>query len=369
MPGKSLYFVGFLLLISLLLLGCNLSFQASQVPLDAAAPQFIVYAPPGSTPTPTPFQPQAPTPTYLPAIYPTSTPDPVEVVITPETAFPTQEAVNWANYPGPTIWPEIQIPAPAGLFPQPAGQINILLLGSDQRPNDGGFRTDTILLLTLNTELGTANLTSFPRDLYVYIPGWTINRINTAFAHGGFEALALTMEYNFGVRPDYYIVINFSSFKQVIDSLGGVTVNVGATLTDHRDGYGDYTVYAGQNWMDGETALWYVRSRYSSSDFDRTRRQQEVLEAAFFKVLSLDGLSRAPQLYQVYVNNVTTNMTFDQISPLLPLAAQLADSSRLHSYFIGRPQIESYLTSAGGQVLLPLREPCLEVMRKALNQP
>ncbi|MFQ5615056.1 MAG: LCP family protein, partial [Anaerolineales bacterium] len=75
-------------------------------------------------------------------------------------------------------------------------------MGSDQRPGEGGFRTDTILLLTLNPGQGIVNITSFPRDLYVYIPGWTMQRINTAPQHGGFELMAATFGYNLGVHPD-----------------------------------------------------------------------------------------------------------------------------------------------------------------------
>ncbi|NIR66240.1 MAG: LytR family transcriptional regulator, partial [candidate division Zixibacteria bacterium] len=72
-----------------------------------------------------------------------------------------------------------------------------------------------------------------------------------------------------------------------IDSLGGIDVEAQYTLTDHRDGYGTFTVYAGTTHMDGDTALWYVRSRKTSSDFDRARRQQEVLKAIFLRLLSL----------------------------------------------------------------------------------
>jgi LCP family protein required for cell wall assembly len=303
---------------------------------------------------------------------PPTQPAPIEEAPEPE---PTQTGVNpggsrtWEDYPGPTVWPDIEIPAPVGILPQPADQVNIVLLGSDQRPQAGGFRTDTILLLTLSPSQKTVSLTSFPRDLYVYIPGWTIQRINTAFGWGGFETLALTMEYNFGVRPDYYVLMNFWSFVDVIDSLGGISVNVAYTLTDHRDGYGDYTVPGGVVNMDGETALWYVRSRYSSSDFDRGRRQQEVLQAIFQRLLSLDALARAPQLYQLYAQNVTTDMTFDQMSDFLPLASKITDPSLIKHYYIGPSQVYSWVNSVGSQVLVPIQTAVLEVMRQALNSP
>jgi LCP family protein required for cell wall assembly len=329
--------------------------------------EFLLVAPPGSTATATPFQPIGPTPTYIPTEFPTSTPTDTP---TPEPRqYSPDEGRSWADYPGPTVWPDITIPAPTGILGHPEGQVNIMLLGSDQRPNDGGFRTDTIILLTLNPVDNTAHLTSFPRDLYVYIPGWTVQRINTAFQHGGFDALALTMEYNFGVHPDYYVMINLWSFVDVIDSLGGVDVEVGQTLCDHRDHYGNYCVYQGTVYMDGETALWYVRSRYSTSDFDRGRRQQEVILAAFNKLLSLDGLSRASELYNIYIDNVTTDMNFDAMFDLLPLAADLARNGEIERYYIGPREVTSWTNYNGASVLLPIRDAVLAVMRQALNSP
>jgi LCP family protein required for cell wall assembly len=353
------------------LMGFSLFWAACGTPFSPVSyiQPLLAVAPAGSTLTPTPFQPLAPTPTYLPTDIPlplAATP----IANTPADVFiSNQSPTNWDTYPGPSIWPDIDIPPPVGLLPQPEGQVNILLLGSDQRPDTGGFRTDTILLATLNPQLGTVNITSFPRDLYVYIPGWTAQRINTAFGYGGFDSLATTMEYNFGVRPSYYVVINFWSFKEVIDSLGGVDVNVAVALTDHRTGYGTYTMPAGINQMDGETALWYVRSRYTTNDIDRGRRQQEVLVAIFQKLMSLDAVRRAPDLYNIYINNVSTNIRFEDVAPLLPLATQLLDTTRIHRYGIGYEQIVPWVNSSGAQVLLPVQEAVLAVMRQALNSP
>ena len=255
-----------------------------------------------------------------------------------------------------------------GVLPQPKNQINILLMGSDQRPFDGGFRTDVLLLLTLNTDLGTASITSFPRDLYVYIPGWTMERINTAQARGGFELTSLTFEYNFGVKPDHWAMVNFDGFTNLIDSLGGIEVQVGQTLTDHRDKHGNYTVKAGPNYMDGETALWYVRSRYTSSDFDRGRRQQEVLIGIFFRLLSLNAVAKAPELFNEYKQTIQTDLTLDDIFPLLPLATQLADGDNINRYQISPSEVTPWVNPYNGaQVLLPIQSLVKQVMLQALN--
>lgn len=336
----------FLLLasISLLLSAC---FPGGGISFSAAG-----------TPTPTPFLPNF------------SGDNPIDQPISSGSAQGgSQPSTYVANFPPPSAASDVPIPNPVGRLAQPEGQVNILLMGSDQRPNDGGFRTDVVLLLTLNPGGGSASLTSFPRDLYVYEPGWRVDRINSAFARGDFQMMADTMEYNFGVRPDHYVLVNFEGFKTIIDALGGITVQVAQPLSDERDGPGDFSVPAGAVTMDGETALWYVRSRGTSSDFDRTRREQEVLEGLFRRLLSLDAITKAPELYGQYKQTVTTDLGIADILPLLPFAADLGSSSNIHRYTVGPEQVESFTTSGGGAVLLPVYDKILEIMRQALNSP
>lgn len=320
--------------------------MAAAPPSYLTTPEVFVQVPADATPTATPFQPVPPTavyyPTEAPLSFPTSTPTPVP------TPFPLDPS------------------APVGALQLPPDQINVLLLGSDQRPWDSGFRTDTIILLTLNPSRGTVSLTSFPRDLYINIPGYGMDRINTAWGRGGFNKLAATFEHNFGVRPEHYVLINFSSFKQIIDSLGGLNVNVGAAVSDYRNGY-YYTVSPGQQMMDADTVLWYVRTRKTTNDFARARRQQEVLMAVFDKMLSLNALKRVPEFYAIYKDNVTTDMGLTDLVPLFPLAAQLVDTSRIHHYFVGPNQVSDWITPGGGMVLLPNQEAVMNVIRKAIN--
>lgn len=256
-----------------------------------------------------------------------------------------------------------------GIFNQPEGQTNILLMGSDQRPNDGGFRTDALLLVTLNNDLGMVNITSFPRDLYVYIPGWGMDRINTAQVRGGFQLTAQTFEYNFGVRPDHWALVNFSGFTTIIDALGGINVQVGKQLTDKRGDYGYYTVYPGSVHMDGETALWYVRARKTTSDFDRTRREQEVILAIFRRLISLNALQNAGTLYEQYKQTVSTDMRLLDVIPLLPLAAEVAANNQINRYAVGPDDVTGWQTNAGAQVLLPNQAAIREIMEQALNVP
>jgi LCP family protein required for cell wall assembly len=338
-------------LILLALLGlisaCNFPTSPANAPVAAGMNPNFLFNPTNATATATPFQPLPPTATY----FPTATP-------LPPTPEPKQQIGSFNSSGSLT----------GGLIPQPKGQVNILLLGSDQRPNSGGFRTDTILLVTINPAKNSINITSFPRDLYVNIPGGSSNRINTAFARGGFETMAQTFEVNFGVRPDFYILINFWSFKAVIDSLGGIDVNAAQPLSEYTS-RGWFTIPAGINHMDGTTALYYSRSRKSTSDFDRNRRQQEVVKGVIDKLISLYTIAKIPELYSIYTNNVTTNVKLTDVIPLIPVAARFKDNSKVKHYYIGRAQVSNWITPGGGQVLLPNQDAVIEIMRKALNSP
>ncbi|MCB2179696.1 LCP family protein [bacterium] len=300
----------------------------------------------------TPFLPVDPTATPSGSIFPTATPS-------SQNGGQNDPEVNNSNQASSSG-------GPVNLIEQPENQVNILLLGSDQRPYEGGFRTDVILLVTVNMDLQTINLTSFPRDLYVTLPGYYNDRINSAQYRGGFTLMADTFEYNFGVRPDYYALINFYGFQDLINTLGGIDVQVAQTLTDHRDGYGDYTVYPGTVHMNGDTALWYVRSRYSTSDFDRTRRQQEVLTAIMRKIVSLDAVTKIPDLYNQFQGTVETNLPLAEVIPMLSLTDDFM-SGTIGRYAVGPGQVSNWVTPAGAQVLVPNKPAIQAILKEALN--
>jgi anionic cell wall polymer biosynthesis LytR-Cps2A-Psr (LCP) family protein len=121
--------------------------------------------------------------------------------------------------------------------------------------------------------------------------------------------------------------------------------------------------------MSGATALYYSRSRKSTSDFDRNRRQQEVVTALIDKMISLYTISKIPEVYQAYSNSVTTNIKLKDVISLIPVAARFTKNQKIRRYYIGRKQVSNWVTPGGGQVLLPNRAAVLDVMRKALNSP
>jgi len=273
-----------------------------------------------------------------------------EGVLTPPNADRTPQPENENN-------PIAEVTQPPDNSQKPKGQVNILLLGSDARPNEGGFRTDIIVWVSLNPEDGYVSAISFPRDLYVSIPGIGYNRINTAFIYGGFDLLADTFEVNFGIRPDHYVMVDFNGFKTVIDDLGGIDVQAAQNLSDSCATWikanGWCSVGPGLVHMDGEVALWYARSRYSTSDIDRARRSQEVIKAIFERLMKLDVVLKAPELFKAYRNYVDTDIDITDVVSLLPFASQIYETGDIRSYVIGYDVVYDWITPAGAQVLMP----------------
>jgi len=376
-PHLSLFSTTFQALALLFCLtACQSSASAATIP-STQRPYVLVTAPPNATATPTPFQPlldigtPALSPLWLEPTHFASPTASLPAHILSPTIVPVVVTPYPREYPTPQILPNsIEIPPPSGLLPQPPNQVNILLLGSDQRPYSSIYRTDTIILATLNQDAGSIHLTAIPRDLYVYIPGWTMQRINTAMAHGGFEQLALTFEYNLGVRPDYFVMVNFQDFIDIVNSLGGIDVQAAQPLYDTRTGYGWFYVPSGRVHMDGEMALWYVRSRHTSSDIDRLRRAEEVMLAIGNRLMEFDALSRIPDFYNLYKERVSTNVTLQDALNMAPTAQQAAQNNRVTSFVLGYGPLYDWVEPfTGAMVLLPKREEVLVLMSQALGTP
>ena len=314
------------------------------------------------------FLPAAQTSTQASA--PTSNPAGTIIAetVTAYVGEPTQPAPTPTPIPtqAPIIIPTGGSPAQVEPIPIPAGTATILLMGSDQRPNAGDFRTDVMLLIVIKKD-GSVSLVSFPRDLWVYLPENFMQRINSAQEFGGFDLVQSTFEYNFGFAPQTFVLTNFNGFKSIINSLGGVDVLVGQKLTDSRDGYpGGFTVDPGLVHMDGDTALWYVRARKTTSDLDRLRRAQEVILAMGSKLFSVYGLTHIPDVYKAYRGAVVTDLSLQDTVNLLPLLQSLK-TDKIERYAIGSDQVVPFVTSAGADVLLPRPEAVRELLIQAFG--
>ncbi|HSR48061.1 MAG TPA: LCP family protein, partial [Anaerolineales bacterium] len=283
--------------------------------------------------------------------------------------------------------PAIPIPPPAPEITMPEGTLNVVLLGSDRR-SGSGFRTDTIVIASIQPAQGLVTLVSIPRDLYVYLPGNSVNRINTAWIYGaslgypggGPQLLFDTIRYNLGIHVDRYALVEMDGFRRIIDILGGIDVRVACPYTDWRlrrpelpqqleSSWALFTAPQGIVHMNGDYALWYARSRQRSSDFDRSRRQQEVLRAAYREALRPDVLARIPELYRTLQASVVTNLTLEDVLQLAPVAVQL-EPAHLRSRFIGRPQVTSFrVPKSGAAVLLPKADVIQQLLTDALTTP
>lgn len=261
-------------------------------------------------------------------------------------------------------------PAPASASLQPGERINILLLGIDRRPRDSWARlTDTIIVVTVDPANKTAGMLSIPRDLQIPIPGNGEDRINTAngkgetqgYPGGGPALLERTIESNFGVHINYYIMLDFEGFRKMVDTLGGIDVNVTKALHDTKypdplpeDPYHYTTIdfQPGLQHMDGTRALEYVRSRMSTTDFDRAKRQQEVLIAIREKALNLSLITKLPSLLATMMDSIKTDMAVGDMMQLASLAPQI-DMGSLKQVVLERPYVYPYTTETGAQVQLP----------------
>lgn len=283
--------------------------------------------------------------------------------------------------PGPTLQSTMGTPLPGTPVVEPRKvwdgkeRVNILALGVDQRTyEDGPWRTDTMIVLTLDPVTMTGGMLSIPRDLWVPIPGYEEGRINTAHYlgdaydyPGGGPALAVkTVQYNLGVPIHYYARVNFEAFEELIDLIGGIDIEVDEEISDSSypcdDGpcYDPLYIAAGSQHMDGKTALRYARTRYSAGgDFDRARRQQQVLMAIFDKVTSLRMLpqliTKAPRLWDTLQGSFETNLRLDEIIALANLVVQI-DRDDIGSGVMDQHYTQFWTTPSGQQVLIPVRE-------------
>lgn len=203
---------------------------------------------------------------------------------------------------------------------EPAGAmtsqpVNILFLGSDQRPGEPA-RADTILLMRVNGGEKTISQLSIPRDTLAYIPGYGEGKINSAYAYGGPALQIEAVEQLTGVPVHHYVELDFDGFPEIVDSLGGVDIDVTKTIdSQYPEGvqWTDVHFDAGQQHMDGETALIYVRVRYSDDDFQRMGRQQQFMEALQKKMTSPFNLLKMPMVAPVIVDSMTTDLSTNDL--------------------------------------------------------
>lgn len=218
--------------------------------------------------------------------------------------------------------------------------INVLVIGLDRRPEGGDQNADVIIIAQIDLLNGKVRAVSIPRDLLVEVPGFGYDKINSAYNHGiagdpensaaGVGLVRDTIEYNFGVPIDDYVLVDFSGFTKVIDAVGGITVDVPYEINDPEyptDNYGTehLIIPAGETQMDGELALKYVRTRHADSDDQRRERQLQVLRAIFAKGQSLGSVSKIDNLILALGDSAQTSFPLEEQLTLARLALEMSD--------------------------------------------
>ena len=213
--------------------------------------------------------------------------------------------------------------------------INVLLIGSDNRTANESARSDSVIIASLNTRTNKIVLTSILRDSYVNIPGYGMNRINAAFTYGGVELVIATLQDNFGIKLDKYAQVDFQSFQTLIDTLGGVDVELTADEANYlmgiktdvtyvQDYHPEWGLHEGTNTLTGEQALLHARNRSMGTDFERTRRQRDIITALIQKVKGASG-SEIMDIVNLILPDIKTNLTKTELVSLASKAGKYAD--------------------------------------------
>lgn len=220
---------------------------------------------------------------------------------------------------------------------QEDGVVNILLIGNDSRENGEDGRSDAMILLSVSNQTKTIYMTSLLRDMYVEIPGHDGNRLNAAYSFGGAELLMETVEKNFDIPVNRYVLVNFEAFANLVDAVDGIELELSSEEIEYVNGYlVEYnmltnrpqgtdnmdTSVSGLVHLNGPQALAYCRNRYLGTDFGRTERQRKVL-TAIIKKLPAALVTNSGELIDGLLPNLTTNLTKTECYRLSLMASKL----------------------------------------------
>jgi len=317
---------------------------------------------------------------------PTNTPQPGET-LPPPTQTPLPEATPEPIAAQPTDAGPTELPS----WEDPR-RITVLLMGVDQRSSEfdreNAHRTDTMILVQVNPVDETIGLLSIPRDLWVRIPGFQSARITTANYQGdlnelpgGGPQLAMdTVRANLGVSVDKYVRINFEVFEEVVDILApdGVEICVEEAIYDPDfpdEGFGFIEVRfePGCQMLQTEQLLQYARTRATDGgDFDRNRRQQQVLRALQAHLLSAGGIARfasqIPTLYNELADSYETNFSLEEVLALGSLVSRIS-TDNINSGSINALHVTFDQTDTGDQILLPRQNAIADAVQQAFDPP
>ncbi|MFL6058835.1 MAG: LCP family protein [Rubrobacteraceae bacterium] len=231
----------------------------------------------------------------------------------------------------------------------PDGPLNVLVLGVDKRPGSDveGSRSDTIMLVQVVPETGDVKLLSVPRDLLVEIEPGVKDRINAAYSYGGIEETMGALQGYAQVPIEHYAVVDFEGFRDVINAMGGVEIDVEDEIPPK------YGIKDGIQTLNGAQALFYARYRGTAGgDMDRIEHQQRLIAALRSKAFGWDTVTKLPHIARVMNRNVETNLAFDEALSLGRLLISREHAQMTASQLKGTPKT----LPNGEEVLVPDQE-------------
>ena len=269
----------------------------------------------------------------------------------------------WGDFQPPSIDPATPIPPPEPAINLDEEILVWVLLGSDTEPPFIG-KTPSIHLLFIHPRFSKASLVSIPGDLYVYIPGYTMQRINTAYSVGGIETLRKTLAFNFGLTPSRFVLAHPGDFQWLVDDINTIDVTVFYPLPQTCGG-----IRAGLVRMDGALALCYASFREDMDEVDRMRRQQQLMRIIFRKLTQDGNLIQLPVLFTSYEGWVKTDLSLKELMAKIPLALRLADPDRIKYFMLGWDQVRLWEVPgySQAQVFLPNQEAVRQVFQQAID--
>lgn len=251
---------------------------------------------------------------------------------------------------------------------------NILLIGSDARENEDPEKTrsDTMLLISIDRKNQQIKLTSFLRDMYVDIPGYRKDKINAAHSKGGTQMLCDTIEADFKIDIDGYVLVTFDIFRELIDALGGVDVDVTKKEAQYINSHDHMTpedikafpeeLTEGTQHFSGAQALWYSRIRYLDSDFMRTARQRKVL-SALMKSAAKKNPSTLFKVAEKVLPLLRTSYTGDELLELTKTAPKLLSYQTVQQQIPAEGTYKSQ-KKRGQSCLIPDMKKNVEILHK-----
>jgi len=304
-----------------------------------------------------------PTPQQSPSLSPTFSATPANTPTVTVTPSITPPPAIWADFPPPSIDPVTPIPPPIQSINLPQGVVPVLLLGTDRDSPYVG-RTDAIVLVLHDPANSRASIISLPPDLMVYIPGQTMQRLQVAYALGGFDLMAETLQYNFGVRPQEWALLHLDDFSGLVDDLGGLYVNIQEEDEGICSG-----LQPGFRRLNGSSALCFVRYRSGPDESSRNRRQQEAMRRLLLQLVQGGTLNRLPDLFDEYAPRVDTSLSLPQLLDSIPLLLNLGVEDRVTYYSMVDQSLTPWQLPgpAPAVVLLPNRPALIEMITSAVG--